>query len=340
MITVLGYDILGTERAEGVRYAWADKRFKNHVESAAFINRSKLGGEDICAYTTSVSSGCILKTQGMPCQFCRTGKVLPFGGLLTYKEIAKQNIFMVLSDIHCSHHPTLVKKKREFAYMGQGEPGFSYSQVRLAIELTNRVMKDLGQTVYRHVFSTCGIPESIAAYKNDIISGYFSEKVTLHFSLHALSMRNRLMPINNLYPCEEVIEQLSSVFDVTKEKICVGILLFWKFKTKNSDFEYSTTLEHILPILDLLNPEKFRLSLCEYNSSGDIGSADFYPQDEANKLMEAVQNRGFEAKFFSSFGKEKLTACGLLGGKDPDHATSNKWKELDQYAEALINNHI
>lgn len=340
MIYVSGYDIIGSERDEGIRYAWTDNRLRHHVESAAFINRTKLGGEDICAYTTSVSSGCLLRIQGCPCRFCRTGKVLPFGRLLTYKEIAKQNIFMVLSDLHSMDRPSLANKPREFAYMGQGEPGFSYSQVRLAIELTNRVMKDLGQTVYRHIFSTCGIPEAIAAYKNDIISGYYSEKVTLHFSLHTVNMRNQLMPINNLYPCKDVIRQLSSVFDVTKEKICVGILLFWNFKTKNSDFEYSTTLENLLSIIDLLDAKKFRLSFCEYNSSDDIGTTDVYPYDEADKLMEYVINLGFEAKYFSSFGQKEMTACGLLGGKEPDYPISNKCEQLDQFAEELINKHI
>lgn len=153
---IVGYDIL---EDGGLRYAWKDARFKKCIESAAFINRSKGKLEDICGYTTSVSSGCILRTQGNQCAFCRTGNVLPFGGLLTYKEIAKQNIFMVLSDIYCEDHPELHNKKREFAYMGQGEPGYSYSQVRMAIELTNTVMRELNQQVYRHIFATCGIPE-------------------------------------------------------------------------------------------------------------------------------------------------------------------------------------
>ena len=81
---IVGYDIL---EDGGLRYAWKDARFKKCIESAAFINRSKGKLEDICGYTTSVSSGCILRTQGNQCAFCRTGNVLPFGGLLTYKEI-------------------------------------------------------------------------------------------------------------------------------------------------------------------------------------------------------------------------------------------------------------
>ena len=56
---IVGYDIL---EDGGLRYAWKDARFKKCIESAAFINRSKGKLEDICGYTTSVSSGCILRT--------------------------------------------------------------------------------------------------------------------------------------------------------------------------------------------------------------------------------------------------------------------------------------
>ena len=339
MIKIYGYDILGKEKIEGIRYAWQSKRFQYFVESAAFVNRSKLGGEEICAYTTSVSSGCLLKALGHPCLFCRTGKILPFGGLLTYQEIAKQNIFMVLTDMYCSDFPFLAERPREFAYMGQGEPGFSYSQIRLAIELTNRVMRSLGQTVYRHIISTSGIPEAVAAYKEDV-KHFFTERVTLHFSFHAINERDILMPINKLYPYQEVIKQLNGLYDITKEKTCVGIMLFWNYKDRGNYFNYSTTLENVMPILNILDPEKYRLSFCEYNSSNDLGTSQIYPRDEAERMLDAARIKGFEAKLFSSFGQKEMTACGLLGGKSPNNIASDKWRELDQYAEKLINNQL
>ena len=163
---IVGYDIL---EDGGLRYAWKDARFKKCIESAAFINRSRGKLEDICGYTTSVSSGCILRTQGNQCAFCRTGNVLPFGGLLTYKEIAKQNIFLWSYQIYIVKIiSNYIIRKREFAYMGQGEPGYSYSQVRMAIELTNTVMRELNQQVYRHIFATCGIPEAVDNYMSDV----------------------------------------------------------------------------------------------------------------------------------------------------------------------------
>lgn len=335
MINICGYDLLGTDSETGVRYAWGNARFKNYVESASFINRSKGKHEDISGYTTSVSSGCVLKAMGKSCMFCRTGKLLSFGGYLTYKEIAKQNVFMVLSDMYCPNHPELANKQREFAYMGQGEPGFSYSQVRLAIELTNKIMKKLGQKVYRHVFSTCGVPEAIANYKNDVCH-YFTEKVTMHFSLHATNERNLIMPIDNIYPYKESLDEISEIVDMTREKPCVGLLLFNHFQPKGTSIDYSNSINNIKNILDELDSQKVRLSFCEYNSSEELGNAEIYPEAYFSEIRKEVKERGFEAKFFSSYGKEKQSACGMLGGKTPDNVPSDKWMELNELAEELI----
>lgn len=339
MISIKGYDHLGKTKIEGIRYAWHSDRVVNLVESAAFKTRTKLGGEPICAYTTSVSAGCLLRSQGRPCVFCRTGKVLPFGGLLTYREIAKQNVFMVLSDMYYDDHPELAERPREFAYMGQGEPGYSYSQVRMAIELTNQVMSKLNQTVYRHIFATSGVPESIKALKDDI-THYYTERVTLHLSLHAGDFRDRLMPINGIYPIQEVIAQANGLSKITGEKTCVGILLFWNYVSHDNGTPYSTTIETLAPLLDMLTPEEYRLSFCEFNPSPEIGKADVYPEKEAYKLLDYASKRHFEAKLFFSFGRDELTACGMLGGKTPEKDASVKWQELDSMAEQLINESI
>lgn len=335
MIEVKGYDLIGIDIPTGIRFAWGGNRFGTLVESASFNTRTKLGCEPISAYTTSVSAGCILRAQGCPCVFCRTGRVLPFGGLLTYKEIAKQNIFMVLVDISRSEQTSLASQPREFAYMGQGEPGYSYSQVRMAIELTNRVMKELGQTVYRHIIATSGVPEIIKSLKSDV-QHYYTERVTLHLSLHAAEQRSLLMPINEIYSLQDVIKQADDFTAVSNEKLCVGIMLFWKFRSKGASRVYSSTIENLMPLLDMLDPSFYRLSFCEYNASPDVADAETYPEVEKQRLMQVVKNLHFEAKFFSSFGKEKLTACGLLGGKQPDYQVSEKWYRLESTAEELI----
>lgn len=335
MINIKGYDLIGPNDPIGVRFVWGGNRFGTLVESASFNARTKLGGEPTSAYTTSVSAGCILRCQGCPCVFCRTGSVLPFGGLLTYKEIAKQNIFMVLVDMNCGRPTSLANQPREFAYMGQGEPGYSYSQVRMAIELTNRAMKELGQTVYRHIIATSGLPEVIESIKTDI-HHYYTERVTLHLSLHAAKQRSRLMPINEIYPLGDVIKHADALAAVSKEKLCVGIMLFWNFRCMGGTQAYSNTIENLMPLLDMLDPSFYRLSFCEYNAAPDIANAETYPEVEKQRLMHAVKNLHFEAKFFSSFGKKELAACGLLGGKLPDYKVPEEWCRFEVMAEELI----
>lgn len=338
MLKIKGYDLLdgGTE---GVRYAWGENdQTRYYVESAAFINRSKGKAENICGYTASVSYGCVLHTTGKQCLFCRTGNNLPFRGFLTYKDIAKQNVFMVLTDIYCPDHPELAHKEREFAYMGQGEPGFSYSQVRMAIELTNSIMRDLDQKVYRHVFATCGVPEAIKNYIDDL-DRFYSERVTLHLSLHASNERSKIMPINERYPFGEYIDLINDVYDISGEKACIGIMLFNQFRPKGKDFQYTNSMDSVKSIVQFLDPAKCRLSFCEYNPSQELGSAMNYSQSEVKTLLQMVSEMGFEAKTFSSFGREKQTACGMLGGKEPDRAASAKWKELEKIADELIKKH-
>lgn len=334
MFKVVGYDLLNNGN-DGIRYAWKNDLFNHYIESAAFITRSKGKNENICGYTVSVSAGCILRTFGKQCLFCRTGNTLPFGGFLTYKDIAKQNIFMVLTDMYCKDHPELAAKDREFAYMGQGEPGFSYNQVRLAIELTNVIMRELNQKVHRHVFATSGIPEAIENYKNDI-KNFFSEKVTLHFSLHAANDRSLIMPINTVYPFHESIHVINSIYEISGDKPCIGIMLFNQFHPKGRQFAYSNSIETVIEVLKHLDPTKCRLSFCEYNPSFDIGTAEEYPIDTAEHLLMLANDMGFEAKLFSSFGKEKQTACGLLGSREPEKLVSSKWEELDKMADELI----
>lgn len=338
-INITGFDLLGQNGQNGLRFAWSYANGNSLIESAAFPQRSTMCNDDICGYTTSVSAGCMLKSFQSPCSFCRTGNLLPFAGPLSSLDIAKQNVFMVLADMNCSSHPELRNRPREFAYMGQGEPGLSYSQLRTAIEITNSVMKKLNQQVHRHIFATCGISEAIIAYKEDL-KNYFTERVTLHFSLHATQHRSQLMPIDKRYPYSEILRIMSDVHEISGEKPCIGIMLFKNYCPKRNHYLYSNEYENIKKILSELNPDKFRLSFCEFNASTDICTSDTHCQEEAKKILLYAQNEGFDAKLFSSFGKDECAACGTLGAKQPHNNASEKWRFLDKEAEKLIQQFI
>lgn len=335
-IKLVGYDTLGVGGSDGIRYAWKHESSSHYVESAAFVQRTKAVKDRVCGYTTSVSSGCILKAMGLACKFCRTGTLLPFGERLTAFEIAKQNVFMVLSDMNCSDHADLRNKHREFAYMGQGEPGFSYHQVRHAIQLTNIAMEELGQTVFRHIIATSGIPEMIKEYVNDLKDDFFSSRTTLHFSLHGTTRRSEIMPINSRFSYEESLNAMSEISVISDEKPCIGILLLNNFTPLESNKSYTTDFNTVKDMLKQLNPNQVRLSFCEFNGSSDVGTYDIYEEKLSKQILEYAKSIGFEAKLFSSFGKEEVTACGMLGGREPKERASEKWLELEQEAENII----
>lgn len=335
-IKLIGYDTLGTDGREGIRYAWKHESSSYYIESAAFVQRTKNVKDNVCGYTTSVSGGCILKSMGVACKFCRTGTLLPYGERLTAFEIAKQNVFMVLSDINCTNHTELKYKQREFAYMGQGEPGFSYCQIRQAIQLTNISMEKLGQTVLRHIIATSGVPQMINDYANDIKDKFFSSKTTLHFSLHSTTNRSEIMPIDLRFSYKKSLNALSQIYAISGEKPCIGILLFNNFTPLDSNKSYTTDLNFVKGMLKELNPDKVRLSFCEFNGSLDIGTYNLYEEKHSKEILDYAQKTGFEAKLFSSFGKKEITACGMLGGREPQEKLSTKWLDLEKKAEEVV----
>lgn len=340
-IKCVGYDLLGSNGEDGLRFAWSYNNKKYLVESAAFPQKSKLEqSNNISGYTTSVSAGCVLRTLGLACRFCRTGNTVPFSGFLSAYDIAKQNVFMVLTDLYCNDHPNLKYNAREFAYMGQGEPGYSYIQVREAIRITNNVMRALNQKVYRHIIATSGIPELVTSYLDDIKNHTFDSRVTFHFSLHATENRNYIMPINSLYPYEDILKKLPEVYNITGEKPCIGILMFKNYTPKSETFAYSNDYDTMSRIADIIDSNTMRVSLCEFNAADDTGKADFWNEEESYRLKNIFEERSIESKLFSSFGKEKFAACGTLGGKQPDFKAGNKWEELEKMSEELVMQYI
>lgn len=338
-IKLVGYDLLGNKGEEGKRYAWRYLSNPIFVESASFRNKSKLNTQennDICGYTTSVNAGCILRVLHKPCAFCRTGNLVPFSGILSAWDIVKQNLMMVLLDVESGDYK-LANSKREFAYMGQGEPGYSYPQIRLAIKFTDMIMKKINQTVYRHLISTSGIEEMIEAYKSDLKNKYFDSRVNLHFSLHATKNRSLIMPINDIYPYQNILQSLQSVYDISGEKPSVAVIIFNNFTAPQKNvFNFSTEWEDIKAICDYADPQKIRINLCEFNSSEDICSAGEVNTEFVMEIKSHLEKQGYEVKLFSSFGQEKKSACGMLAGKQPDTYKSETITSIEQKCESIM----
>ncbi|WP_252217538.1 metallophosphoesterase [Clostridium sp. VAP41] len=323
------YTLLSPRGADGIKYYW--EKNGRFVESLAFNSRLKidernLENEKVSAYTTSVSFGCILSSDSTQCKFCETGTI-GFEGYLTAEEIALQNIFMAEYDSDCPSYPRVRGNSREFAYMGQGEPGHAYHLVRESILLTDCAMRIINQEVERYIISSCGIKGFIPLLINDLKNKVFENKVTVHFSLNAIdSDRNILMPINKDYDYNQFIKECKELYKYTKEKIGVGILILDQFVTSpETNSSYTLTEENLKNILKKLDPDTFKIDLCDYNST-TIDKQSQVSNEYANKLLKVVTDAGFDGKLFSSFGTDKGSGCGMLkssleGSKQPGNKT-------------------
>lgn len=337
-----GYILLGARGIDGIKYIW--ERDGRHVESLAFNQRLK-GSQDrdvpyISAYTCSVSYGCRLSCSHQQCRFCETGTI-PYRGDLCAEDIALQNIFMAEYDSDCPSFPQVHGNGREFAFMGQGEPGLCYPMVRRAIQLTDFAMERIRQRVHRYIISTCGIGDFIPILINDIQNRLFKNKITIHFSLHAVGAdRTALMPVNAEYDYRRFIKECERFYSVTNEKIGVGILLFNEYRFAEGAEIYTLTLERLESILQELDKDIFHIDLCDMNRTS-CGTQSALSNENATRLLELVKKKGFETKLFSSFGDNEQSGCGMLASSidditSPGNKTKSQFnKSLDLLNEAI-----
>lgn len=323
---------------EGVRYVWElDEKLSPYVESGAFYKRTYLetGKSDlnIAAYTTSVSLGCLLAKTGKQCKFCVTGNHIPYQRLLTAEEISLQNIFMLLDDERANK----LHKAREFAYMGQGEPGFSYNQVKEAIIITNKAAASLGYDVYRHIFATAGVPEAIEKLTSDVVSGFYGQtNILLHLSVHAVIDREKLMPINQLYPMEDVIRASKEYAKVTGKKVVVNFMMLKQATLMGFGPFTTASLEQAVNFTKIFDPKYHRVILCEYNADESVGQNSEVSPEELLALENIFKASGFEVKKFVAFGKKNKLACGLLGGGAEPNLKSKDVDQIFNQAVSLI----
>lgn len=342
-----GHTLLGGLGKDGIKYYWIKNG--NRVESLAFNTRTCYPHRDpkiverdaeISSYTISTSFGCVLSANSQQCRFCETGS-REFKGFLTSDEIALQCIFMALYDADCPSFPEVRTHKREFAFMGQGEPGYNYSAVRRAIQLTDIAMEAIGQDIHRYIISTCGISDFMPQLINDVKTEIYKNKIDIHFSLHAIGeTRKIIMPIENNFSYKEFIRLCKEYHDITNEKIGIGILMFKKFMPilNNNDNNINPiTLDEnqLNEILSELDNQVFKIDLCDFNPATSVTkNRAEVKNEEAMKLLNIALNHGFEAKTFSSFGSDKNAGCGMLKSVYND-ATADGAKTLEQQKKAL-----
>ena len=247
-------------------------------------------------YKDNKNTACISSQIGcqLNCDFCATGK-LGFKRNLKSNEIVEQIIFW----------ERFLKKQEQkvtsIVFMGMGEPFLNYDQVLEAIRIIND--KDKINLGGRHIsISTSGIIEGIKKLADEPL------QINLAFSLNAPDndLRNKLMPINKMYPLEKVLKALAEYIEKTNRKVMIEYVLIKDINdSKLQAMELAEILKENLPKL-------FMVNLIPYNPTEKYQSS---PVEKIKIFREVLEQKGIEVTQRQRFGRHILGACGQLSGK-------------------------
>ena len=159
-------------------------------------------GNSVCV---SSQVGC-----NMGCKFCESGRRKKVRNLETYEMVLQ--ILQIEED--------LGERISHVVIMGIGEPFDNYDNVIKFIKIINHP-KGLAIGARHITVSTCGIVPKIEEFSN------LELQVNLAISLHAPNntLRNKLMPINKVYPLEVLIPSLKEYIKKTNRRLTFEYIL-------------------------------------------------------------------------------------------------------------------
>jgi 23S rRNA (adenine2503-C2)-methyltransferase len=237
-------------------------------------------------YTLCISTqvGC-----AMGCRFCMTAK----SGLirnLTQGEIIGQ-ILCAAKDITGSLPLTNI------VLMGMGEPLANYDNVMRAIRIMTVDSDGLQLSTRRVTLSTAGLIPRFEDLGRDC-------KINLAISLNATDnqTRSQLMPINDRYPIEPLIDACARYALTPRGKITFEYILIR---------DINDTVDDANRLAKLLRPVKAKINLIPFN---EHPASDFKRPDESTILRfeKILHDKGYTAIIRRSKGSDISAACGQL----------------------------
>ncbi|HEX2958647.1 MAG TPA: 23S rRNA (adenine(2503)-C(2))-methyltransferase RlmN [Chitinispirillaceae bacterium] len=231
---------------------------------------------------------------GLGCVFCETGK-MGFIRNLTQDEILGQLIG--INDYLISKGDKLVTN---IVFMGMGEALSNYSNFisSLSIIMDNDTFNIGGRKI---TVSTAGVIPSIEKLIGEGLN------IGLAISLNAYTNRQRdaLMPINNVYPIEQLIAIAKRYFEATGRRVTFEYVII--------DGE-TDTKEALDALFRMLSGFPCKVNCIPVNPS--TASAIKIPDERTvERFANELHRRGIAATVRRSKGRDISGACGQLAGK-------------------------
>lgn len=279
--TICNYNILKKQEAsDGTKKYLFDVLDGNAIETVLMQYHH---GYSICV---SSQIGC-----KMGCKFCASTGI-NFVRSLSAGEIVEQ-ILAVEQDtgIHISN----------VVFMGIGEPFDNYDNVVKAIRIIND-QKGLAIGARHISISTSGIVPKIYQLAEENI------QCTLSISLHATNneKRNKMMPVNQAYPVEELIKACKDYITKTNRRISFEYAL----AKDNND-----NLEDAKELVKLLHGMLCHVNLIPINKI-ENGTFKKSAMENIIKFRDYLNDHGIVATIRRELGSDIEAACGQLRRKN------------------------
>ena len=225
----------------------------------------------------------------MGCHFCATGQ-MGFHGHLTAADVVNQ----VLSAPHFDSLTNVV-------FMGMGEPLDNYKVVASVLEIMTSDY-GLAWSPKRITVSTVGPRVGLTRFLEE-------QRANLAVSLHSPFPEERaeIMPVEGLFPIEEVIETLGKYDFSGQRRLSFEYIVFG---------ELNDDLRHAKALVELIRPLRSRVNLIPYHP---IEGLPYHASDRAviERFAEYLNAHGVIATIRRSRGQDIDAACGMLSTLKP-----------------------
>ena len=238
------------------------------------------------------NSVCISSQVGcnMGCKFCESGR---------RKKVRKLEISEMVLQILLIEEE-LGKRISHVVVMGIGEPFDNYDNL---IKFFRIINDPKGISIgARHItVSTCGIVPKILEFSD------LDMQINLAISLHAPNdeLRNKIMPINKVYPLKELMDALKTYIKKTNRRLTFEYILLKDVNDYESD---------ALELAKLVKGLNCYINLIPYNETNNI---DFKRTNTVQimRFYDILKKNGIGVTIRREFGGNISAACGQLRSK-------------------------
>ena len=248
--------------------------------------------ESVVMYHDYGISLCISSQVGcnMGCLFCESGRRKKVRNLEIYEMLLQ--IIMIEKEIK--------KRISHIVVMGIGEPFDNFDNLVKFIENANNPKAlEIGS---RHItVSTCGIVPKIIEFSK--LPGGVNLAISLHFSDN--DKRSKYMPINKVYPLNDVIKAVKSYIKNTNRRVTFEYILLSGINDSISDAK---------KLCSLIKGLNAYVNLIPYNES----NFSIFKRPKNDKIMnfyDIIKREGINVTVRREFGSEISAACGQLRSK-------------------------